>query len=103
MRKADVFVNNTFSGILTEIEKGKKYSFEYDTEYIGDDVSMTMPLSGRRFIFNSFPPFFDGLLPEGFMLESVLRGLKIDRDDPFSLLVAVGRDMVGNVTVIEIK
>lgn len=96
-------MNNILSGILTEIDKGKNYSFEYDTEYNGDDVSMTMPLSGRKFIFSSFPPFFDGLLPEGFMLESVLRRLKIDRDDPFSLLAAVGRDMVGNVTVKEIK
>jgi serine/threonine-protein kinase HipA len=53
------------------------------------------------FTFAGFPPFFEGLLPEGEMLEGLLRQRKIDRSDLFSQLVAVGGDTVGAVTVIE--
>jgi len=58
-----------------------------------------MPLSKQVYDYDRFPPFFEGLLPEGVMLEGLLRNAKIDRDDYFSQLVAVGQDMVGNVTV----
>jgi serine/threonine-protein kinase HipA len=58
-----------------------------------------MPAKQQVWEFDCFPPFFEGLLPEGFQLESLLRQMKIDRDDYFSQLLAVGRDMVGAVTV----
>ncbi|MBR9980830.1 MAG: HipA N-terminal domain-containing protein, partial [Desulfatitalea sp.] len=51
--------------------------------------------------FETFPPFLEGLLPEGYNLEALLRALKIDRQDLFSQLLAVGTDMVGAVTVRE--
>ena len=51
------------------------------------------------FLFDTFPPFFDGLLPEGFQLEALLRRRKLDRDDKFGQLIAVGADTVGAVTV----
>ena len=62
-----------------------------------------MPISEEKYEFLSFPPFFDGLLPEGMMLEGLLRQLKIDKNDYFSQLIAVGNDMVGAVTVLEHK
>jgi serine/threonine-protein kinase HipA len=58
-----------------------------------------MDTSLREYSFDSFPPFFDGLLPEGIQLESLLRRRKIDRGDLFAQLVAVGADLVGVVTV----
>jgi serine/threonine-protein kinase HipA len=58
-----------------------------------------MPVADRQFGYTSFPPFFDGLLPEGFLLESLLRDRKLDRGDNFGQLLAVGADMVGAVTV----
>jgi serine/threonine-protein kinase HipA len=61
-----------------------------------------MPISQKEYLFDRFPPFFDGLLPEGIMLEALLRNGKIDRDDHMSQLLVVGHDMVGNVTVEEI-
>ena len=62
-----------------------------------------MPVEQKEFEFNEFPPFFDGLLPEGIMLESLLKQKKIDKTDYFSQLIAVGADMVGAVTVEEVK
>jgi len=102
MRRAKVYVKNIEAGFLTEIEKGKDYLFEYLDEYKGLEVSRTMPVKVKSFIFDRFPPFFDGLLPEGFQLEGLLKIKKIDRNDYFSQLMAVGADMVGVVTVKEI-
>ena len=101
MRRAKVFVGGRLAGILTEEERGKKYTFRYNDEYEGKPVSLTMPLERRGFTYNGFPPFFDGVLPEGLHLEALLRQAKIDRNDLFSQLLAVGRDLVGNVTVTE--
>ncbi|MEI6138756.1 MAG: HipA N-terminal domain-containing protein [Mariniphaga sp.] len=102
MRKAKVFVNNLEAGLLTELEFGKKYLVEYLPGYCGTPVSLTMPVGGVNYQFDSFPPFFEGLLPEGVQLEGLLKIGKIDRNDLFSQLMAVGGDMVGNVTVKEI-
>lgn len=99
MRKANVFVHGRVAGVLEEIEKHKSYLFKYHDTYSGESVSLTMPLSQQEYLFNEFPPFFDGLLPEGVMLEALIRKLKIDRNDRFSQLVAVGKDLVGAVTV----
>ena len=62
---------------------------------------LTMPLSERELRFDGFPPFFEGLLPEGEMLDGLLRQRKIDRGDLFGQLVAVGEDVVGAVTIFE--
>jgi len=90
------------AGVFCEEEHRRRYSFEYDPEYAGEPVSLTWPLARRRYEFDRFPAFFDGLLPEGTQLEALLRRKKIDRDDGFSQLVAVGADLVGAVTVEEI-
>lgn len=103
MRKANVFMHNKMAGILTEIDKGKKYRFIYDENYNGTPISLTMPLSTKAYEFDSFPPFFEGLLPEGFQLEALLRKRKIDGDDLFSQLIVVGQDLVGAVSIEEIK
>ncbi len=102
MRRAKVFVNGTEAGILSEIEKGVEYVFEYNEGYDGLEVSRTMLPSQKKFTFTGFPPFFEGLLPEGIQLEGLLKLNKIDGNDLFSQLITVGEDMVGAVTVKEI-
>lgn len=97
--KAEVFVGGIFAGILEEEKRGKSYTFTYDEGYKGDSVSLTMPTTQLIYRFDRFPPFFEGLLPEGFMLDALLRKAKIDRNDLFRQLITVGEDMVGDVTV----
>ena len=99
MRHARVLVHGIPAGMLIETQPMRRYAFEYDEGYAGEPVSLTLPLATRRYEFDRFPPFFDGLLPEGVQLEALLRRLKIDRDDSFAQLVAVGADLVGAVTV----
>lgn len=103
MRKAKLYNFGNPAGELTEIEPGKKYKFIYFENYKGEPISLTMPVEKKEFSFEEFPPFFDGLLPEGIQLEALLRQMKIDKYDLFSQLVHVGKDLVGSVTVEEIK
>ena len=102
MRRAKVFVNGNEAGILSEIKQGEEYVFVYNEGYVGVEVSLTMPLSQKQYSYDNLPPFFEGLLPEGVQLEGLLKLKKIDRNDLFSQLMAVGDDMVGAVTVKEI-
>lgn len=99
MKRAKVFVNGIHAGEIEEIERGKSYRFIYLEGYKGPSVSLEMPLTKSTYDYDRFPPFFEGLLPEGMMLEGLLRQTKIDRNDLMSQIIAVGGDLVGNVTV----
>jgi serine/threonine-protein kinase HipA len=101
MRKARILVNDIEAGIFEKL-KGDKYKFTYHSDYQGAPVSLTMPLTIKIYEFDVFPPFFEGLLPEGIMLEALLRKYKIDRNDYFSQLIKVGQDVVGAVTIEEL-
>ena len=101
MRSAEVSMHGRPAGILEEMEAGKKFRFIYFPKYRGPSIALTMPVAGKEFVFDRFPPFFDGLLPEGILLEGLLRQLKIDKFDYLSQLIAVGNDLVGAVTVRE--
>jgi len=102
MRKARIHVKGAEAGTLTEVQQGKEYLFEYLDGYEGLEVSRTMPKNIKVYKFDKFPPFFEGLLPEGIQLEGLLKIKKVDKKDYFSQLIAVGDDMVGVVTVKEI-
>ncbi len=80
---------------------GVTYTFQYLPSYQGQPISLTMPYQLDPYVYTVFPSFFDGLLPEGYQLEGLLRIRKIDREDYMGQLAAVGRDMVGTVTVLE--
>ena len=99
MRKASVYMQDQLAGFLTESTDKTSYTFEYIESYEGLPISLTMPVEKKSFSYNTFPPFFDGVLPEGIMLDGLLRQLKIDKRDYFSQLLAVGEDLVGAVTV----
>jgi serine/threonine-protein kinase HipA len=98
MRKAIICVQNNRAGVLTEISPNEYY-FEYDDNYRGDWVSLTMPINQKKYSYNSFPPFFDGLLPEGAMLQGLLKNTICNPNDYFSQLIAIGDNLVGAVTI----
>ncbi len=101
MRKAKVFNFGEYAGVLIEVEKSKKYNFIYDDNYYGPPISLTVPNEKKEYEFNHFPPFFEGLLPEGMQLEALIRQTKTDRNDFYSLLLITGKDLVGSVTIEE--
>jgi serine/threonine-protein kinase HipA len=101
MMKAQVLVKGIEAGIFEQINS-EEYQFTYHPDYQGAPVSLTMPLTNKKYEFDLFPPFFEGLLPEGILLEALLRKYKIDRTDYFSQLLKVGQDVVGAVTIKEL-
>ena len=98
MRLARIYQQNQLAGLLEARDDGM-YRFTYDTAFHGEPVSLTMPTSQRVWEFPRFPAPFEGLLPEGVQLEALLRLRKLDRNDLFSQLLAVGRDVVGSLRI----
>lgn len=101
-RKANVYVQGICAGTLCETDDG--YEFKYLPEYLHSGnplpVSITLPLTEDTLKSNVIFPFFDGLVPEGWLLNEVSRNWKIDVNDRFGLLLAVCRDCIGDVSVI---
>jgi len=100
-RKAFVYVCNQYAGLLEETDAG--YSFAYDKKYLSSGtplpVSLTLPLQERSFESRTLFAFFDGLIPEGWLLDIVSHNWKIDQNDRFGLLLAACRDCIGNVSI----
>lgn len=105
MRQGKVYYNNVLAGIITEDENG--YSFVYDEAYLSSNqpqpVSLTLPLQREPFRNNVLFSFFDGLIPEGWMLNIAERNWKINRRDRMALLLACCRDCIGNISVEPIE
>jgi serine/threonine-protein kinase HipA len=101
-RTARVLVHGVPAGLLVERRDGT-YAFTYDPGYEGPPVSLTLPRTSDAFTWSTFPPFFDGLLPEGWQLDALLRTEKLDRSDRMGQLLAVGGDTVGAVTVVPVS
>jgi serine/threonine-protein kinase HipA len=99
-RKAIVHQHGIPAGHLAEHAAGG-WSFTYLASYAGPPVSLTLPVREETWLFDEFPPFLEGLLPEGPQLEAILRKHKIDRADCFRQLMIVGHDVVGSLTVVE--
>lgn len=102
-RTAYIYVRNTFAGILKETDAG--YSFVYDRDYLKSEnpssVSLTLPLRAEEYSSKTLFSFFDGLIPEGWLLDIVVRNWKIDRRDRFGLLLVACKDPIGNVSIQE--
>ncbi len=100
-RTAYVYVRDAFAGILKETDAG--YSFVYDSEYLESEnptaVSLTLPLQAEDYTSKTLFAFFDGLIPEGWLLDIVSRNWKIDRKDRFGLLLVACKDPIGNVRI----
>jgi len=100
--QAAIYYNDIKAGILTR--KENIYEFEYDDEYLNDvsarPISLTMPVTEKNFVSGKLFPFFDNLLPEGFLLEVTISKLKIDKNDRFRLLMHVGADVSGAVAIL---
>lgn len=102
MKQAKVLLNNVLAGILTEDDMG--YEFQYDSDYLKSErvtaVSLTLPLTDQPYRDKVLFPFFDGLIPEGWLLDIAEQSWKISARDRFSLLLACCKDCIGNVSVI---
>jgi len=98
MRKAKVFVDDYFAGLLIEKDEGS-YSFTYANNYNQNPVSLTLPIQEETYYSKTLFPFFDGLIPEGWMLNLIVKNWKIKFTDRMGLLLACCKDCIGNVRI----
>ncbi|MFA5446881.1 MAG: HipA N-terminal domain-containing protein [Sphaerochaeta sp.] len=100
-RRATVTVNRLVAGVIEEYEGG--YRFTYDPLYLqtpnAQPVSLTLHLAQHTYESPILFSFFDGLIPEGWLLEIALNVWKLDRRDRFGVLISACKDCVGAVSV----
>ena len=104
-RVAYIYVKGVFAGILCETDYG--YSFRYDDGYLSAPdaapASLTLPLRTEEYTSKTLFSFFDGLIPEGWLLDVVTHNWKISPNDRFGLLLVACKDPIGDVSVSEVK
>lgn len=97
-----VYYQDRLAGIVAETDEG--YEFTYDAEYLNTEtakpISLTMPLSNKKYADRVLFAFFDGLIPEGWLLNLATDHWKVKRNDRFELLLLTCRDTIGAVTII---
>jgi serine/threonine-protein kinase HipA len=102
-RKAQVYMKDELAGSLEEIATG--YSFIYDKNYLQNEnaqaVSNTLPLQAKIFTSNVLFPFFDGLIPEGWLLDIAEKNWKLKEKDRMGLLLTFCKNCIGAVSIIE--
>ena len=102
MRKGAVYVDNTYAGAITESEHGD-FAFQYDSDYLKSKdakaISLTLPLREQSYQARTIHPFFDGLIPEGWLLILTSRNWKLDQNDRMGLLLAACENCIGNVSI----
>ena len=79
------------------------YLIQYVPGYRGKPISLALPVRQPAYEFTAFPPVFEGLLPEGPSLESLVQRHGLDENDLFAQLMVIGQDMVGSLVVSEIR
>lgn len=101
MQKAEIQYLDRTAGWLIQDEEG--YHFIYDQEYLNSrepkPVSLTLPLRESEYTSTTMFPFFDGLIPEGWLLDVAERNWKLDPRDRMGLLMNCCKDCIGAVSV----
>ena len=102
MKKALVYFRDILAGRLSETEDG--YEFRYEATYLArsqaEPISLTMPLREDAYQSHVLFPYFDGLIPEGWLLDVAIRNTDISILDRMSLLLLCCKDCIGAVSVI---
>jgi serine/threonine-protein kinase HipA len=105
MRQGKVLYKDIFAGIVTETDDGE-YVFQYDGQYVEEHphefITFTMPVTTKTYMDNRLFPFFEGLIPEGWLLDIASANWKINKNDRMGLLLACCQNCIGAVSVVPI-
>ena len=102
-RSAKVYIQGQAAARIAETEDG--YIFLYLPDYLATSnavaASLTLPLSDGTYVSKTLFPFFDGLIPEGWLLDIVRTHWNIPEKDRFGVLINACKDCIGDVQVIK--
>ena len=106
MKQAKVYMYDDWAGTLVENEEG--FYFSYELKYLQKEnpepVSLTLPISHQPYFSRTaLFPFFDGLIPEGWLLDIAEKNWKLNSKDRMACLLATCRDCIGAVSIIAIQ
>ena len=100
-RKGIVKLSGQPVGVIEESEK--ETIFTYSEAWLekpnAAPISLTLPLRKEPYISEGLHPFFENLLPEGWLLDVTSKKLKLSKNDSFGLLIATCSDCVGAVEI----
>jgi len=102
MRQAKILYDTIFCGILTETNDGEfifKYDEDYVREYPDQFITFTMPVRNEDYKEKRLFAFFEGLIPEGWLLDIASKNWKINPNDRMGLLLACCQNCIGAVSV----
>ena len=101
MKKAKIYMHKIWAGTLIEDDEG--FHFTYEKEYLTMDnpepISLTLPLTSLKYSSKILFPFFDGLIPEGWLLDIAEKNWKFNMRDRMSILLVSCKDCIGAVSV----
>ena len=104
MKIGYVYYDEIFAGKIIQ-DDNNEFVFEYDDKYFDDKncktISLTLPQYNQKYTSNILFPFFDGLIPEGYLLEVALKKFNIASNDRMALLLKTCRNPIGIVSVRE--
>lgn len=102
MRKAVIYYKDLCAGTLTETDEGE-YVFQYNEKYTKEHpeqfLTFTMPVTPKPYTDKRLFPFFEGLIPEGWLLDIASKNWKINQNDRMGLLLACCQNCIGAVSV----
>jgi len=105
MKKAKIYMHKNWAGTLIEDDEG--FHFTYEKEYLNIDnpepISLTLPLTPLKYSSKILFPFFDGLIPEGWLLDIAEKNWKLNMRDRMSILLVTCKDCIGAVSVEPIQ
>lgn len=104
MKSRQAIVRLDGQPVGTLVEEGREITFRYDAKWLVSPqavpVSLTLPLTDKPYITDGLHPFFENLLPEGWLLDLTTTTLKISKDDAFGLLISTCADCIGAVEIL---
>ncbi|MBT4789927.1 MAG: type II toxin-antitoxin system HipA family toxin [Halobacteriovoraceae bacterium] len=102
-RSGKVYLHNNFVGTIGESNDGD-YIFEYTDEYIAssnsEGVSLTLPKSVKIYRQAYLHGFFDGLIPEGWLLGHAVKNWKLKNNDRMGLLLNMCQSTIGATHIV---
>jgi serine/threonine-protein kinase HipA len=105
MRTGNVYYKEHFAGIISETDDGE-FVFQYDNNFVLEHpkefITFTMPVTDKPYTDKQLFPFFDGLIPEGWLLDIASKNWKINKNDRMGLLLACCGNCIGAVSVAPI-
>lgn len=106
MRKLDVSIE--IEGRMLEVgvitgESDYSAQFAYTEDYLAQEtarpISLSLPLTDRKYGPEETRRFFEGLLPEGFLRRTVAENNRADASDYLSILEMLGSECLGAIQI----